>query len=84
MLIVTVCEIIFIIEHLQGYDTLSAQGPAGSGEKVISIVLKYGYDLPDSFAKAFQRFNGITPSQARETGATLRCTLKDHWRAVIC
>lgn len=40
--------------------------------KVIDTALKYGYDSPDSFAKAFQRFHGITPSQARTDGAVLR------------
>ena len=40
--------------------------------KVIDVAVKYGYDSPDSFAKAFQRFHGITPSQAREPGAPLR------------
>ncbi len=29
---------------------------------------KYGYDSPDSFAKAFQKFHGVTPSQAKEPG----------------
>ena len=41
-------------------------------EKVIDIALKYGYDSPDSFAKAFQKFHGITPSQARVDGKTLK------------
>ena len=40
--------------------------------KVIDVALKYGYDSPDSFAKAFQKFHGITPSQARGGGAALR------------
>jgi AraC family transcriptional regulator len=52
--------------------TLAAQELAGSGSKVIDVAVKYGYDSPDSFAKAFQRFHGITPSQAREPGASLR------------
>ena len=43
-----------------------------SGGKVIDIALKYGYDSPDSFTKAFTRFHGITPSAAREPGASLR------------
>lgn len=43
-----------------------------SNEKVIDIALKYSYDSPDSFAKAFTRFHGITPSAAREPGACLR------------
>lgn len=40
--------------------------------KVIDAALKYGYDSPDSFAKAFQRFHGIAPSQARNPGVCLR------------
>ena len=52
--------------------TLAAQELACSDRRVIDIALKYGYDSPDSFAKAFQRFHGITPTQARESGASLR------------
>ena len=36
--------------------------------RVIDIALKYGYESPDSFAKAFQKFHGITPSAARNGG----------------
>lgn len=39
--------------------------------KVIDVAIKYGYDSPDSFAKAFQKFHGITPSAARLDGAVL-------------
>jgi len=35
------------------------------GEKVIDVAMKYGYDSPDSFTKAFTRFHGITPVQAK-------------------
>lgn len=52
--------------------TLAAQELACSDQKVIDIAMKYGYDSPDSFAKAFQRFHGVSPSQAREAGADLR------------
>ena len=44
---------------------------AGNG-KVIDIAAKYGYESPDSFAKAFQKFHGVTPSQARGNGAVLK------------
>ncbi|MCL2571420.1 MAG: AraC family transcriptional regulator [Defluviitaleaceae bacterium] len=33
--------------------------------KVIDISMKYGYDSPDSFTKAFTRFHGVTPASAR-------------------
>ena len=52
--------------------TLVAQELNGKDVKVIDIAVKYGYDSPDSFAKAFQKFHGITPSQAKEPGAPLR------------
>ena len=45
---------------------------ANGKEKVIDIALKYGYDSPDSFAKAFQKFHGMTPSQARADGSMLK------------
>ncbi|MBO5221362.1 MAG: AraC family transcriptional regulator [Clostridia bacterium] len=41
-------------------------------QKVIDVALKYGYSSPDSFAKAFVAFHGITPSAARIPGAQLR------------
>lgn len=40
--------------------------------KVIDIALKYGYDSPDSFTKAFTRFHGITPAMVRKDGAMLK------------
>ena len=58
--------------------TLAAQELSGGDEKVIDIALKYGYDSPDSFAKAFQRFHGIAPSKAREVGAPLRSLAPLH------
>ena len=45
---------------------------AGSEEKVICLALKYGYDSPDSFTKAFTRFHGVTPSQVKKGGAMAR------------
>ncbi|MCB7321245.1 AraC family transcriptional regulator [Lacrimispora sp. 210928-DFI.3.58] len=44
---------------------------SGNG-KVIDIALKYGYDSPDSFAKAFTRFHGVTPLRARKEQVTLK------------
>lgn len=58
--------------------TLAAQELAGTDAKVIDVALKYGYDSPDSFARAFQRFHGITPSAAKETGAHLKSFAPMH------
>lgn len=40
--------------------------------KVIDVALDYGHETPESFAKAFSKFHGINPSQARGHGAELR------------
>lgn len=52
--------------------TLAGTELAAGNGKVIDIAAKYGYESPDSFAKAFQKFHGITPSQARGNGAVLK------------
>ena len=38
-------------------------------DKVIDIALRYCYETPESFAKAFSRFHGATPSQVRDGAA---------------
>ena len=52
--------------------TLAGTELANTREKVIDVAYKYGYDNPESFAKAFQKFHGITPSQARGNGVVLK------------
>ena len=52
--------------------TLAGAELAMGDTKVIDVALKYGYESPDSFAKAFQKFHGILPSQARSNGSNLK------------
>lgn len=51
--------------------TLAAQELCSTNMKVIDAALKYGYDSPDSFARAFTKFHGINPSVAKEYGSKL-------------
>lgn len=46
--------------------TLAGSELVSTNEKIIDIALKYGYDSPDSFTKAFIRFHGATPSSVRK------------------
>lgn len=39
--------------------------------KVIDVALKYGYDSPISFSRAFEKICGITPKEAKKPGASL-------------
>lgn len=43
-----------------------------SDTRIIDVALKFGYDSPDSFTRAFTKFHGITPSAAKEHGAELK------------
>jgi AraC family transcriptional regulator len=52
--------------------TLAAQELAMSQSKVLDVALKYGYDSPESFSKAFRRIHGIAPSEARNPGVSLK------------
>ena len=43
-----------------------------AGEKVLDVALKYGYDSPTSFSRAFSGIHGIPPSAAKAKGAPLK------------
>ena len=44
---------------------------AAGTDKVIDVALRYGYESPEAFAKAFKRLFGLTPSEAKVPGAVL-------------
>lgn len=52
--------------------TLAAQELAMTEARVLDVSLKYGYDSPEAFAKAFRKAHGIAPSAAREPGTVLK------------
>lgn len=41
------------------------------GVKVIDVALKYGYDAPESFSRAFTKFHGVPPSKVK-CGGTVK------------
>lgn len=51
--------------------TLAAQELQTTGISVTDAAYKYGYESPESFSKAFSRFHGSAPKQARQKGANL-------------
>lgn len=52
--------------------TLAGSEVVSTNEKIIDIALKYGYNSPDSFTKAFTRFHGVTPLSVRKDGAMIK------------
>ena len=54
-------------EYLRKRRLSQAGAELVSGEgKVIDIAMKYGYDSPESFTKAFTRFHGVSPMQVKK------------------
>jgi AraC family transcriptional regulator len=51
--------------------TLAAFDLKNKKNKVTDIALKYGYESPESFSRAFQNLHGLTPTSARNTGSQL-------------
>lgn len=52
--------------------TLAALELQNSDIKIIDLAVKYNYDSPDSFTRAFQKIHGITPTCARDAGVELK------------
>lgn len=52
--------------------SLAGSELSGTESTVIDVALKYGYESPESFARAFVRFHGITPSEAKKDGSCLK------------
>lgn len=44
---------------------LAGRELADSGGKIIDIALKYGYDTPEGFTRAFTRFHGASPTAVK-------------------
>ena len=48
--------------------SLAGEELSKGNAKIIEIALKYGYETPESFSRAFTRFHGIAPSEAKRGG----------------
>lgn len=52
--------------------SLAGQELVSGNTTITELAMKYGYDSPDSFTKAFTRFHGISPSAARKSETMLK------------
>ena len=52
--------------------SLAAVDLMDSDSKVIDVALKYGYDSPTAFNRAFKAIHAIAPSQIKDEGAVIR------------
>ena len=49
--------------------TFAAEELISGNEKIIDLSMKFGYESPEAFARAFQNFHGYPPSVTRKFGA---------------
>lgn len=63
--------------------TLAAFDLQCGSEKIIDIALKYGYDSPTSFNRAFHNVHGIAPTEARNKGAALKAYPRISFKITI-
>ena len=52
--------------------TLAALELQNNDIKIVDLALKFGYDSPVSFSRAFHALHGVTPSEARADGVKLK------------
>lgn len=63
--------------------TLAAKDLITTPQKVLDIALKYGYESPESFCRAFKRFHQLTPSQVRLGQPSLHAVLPLSFQITI-
>lgn len=52
--------------------SLAGRELVSTEEKIIDIALKYGYDTPEGFTRAFTKFHGAPPNAVRKNGAAVK------------
>ena len=52
--------------------TLAAFDLQNGNDKVIDVALKYGYESPEAFTRAFKEIHGASPSNVRKHGLPLK------------
>ena len=60
-------------EYIRNRRLSQAGSDLASGRaKVIDVALKYGYNSPESFCRAFTKFHGLAPSQVKAGASNLK------------
>lgn len=63
--------------------TLAATELVSGESRVIDIAMKYGYDSPDAFTRAFRNMHGITPQAARIPGKRLEACPRISFQIIM-
>jgi AraC family transcriptional regulator len=63
--------------------SLAAEELAATDKKVVDVSLKYGYESPEAFTKAFKRLHGITPSALKKIDGRIKAFPKISFQISI-
>ena len=70
-------------EYLRRRRMTRAAADLRAGEKVLTVALRYGYDSPTSFNRAFQAVHGVAPSLAKQDGVKLKTFPRIRFKFVL-
>ena len=59
-------------EYIRRRRMTRAAADLRAGDKVLDVALRYGYDSPTAFNRAFQAVHGLAPSLAKQDGVKLK------------
>lgn len=73
-----------LAEYIRRRRLTLAAGEIMTGKtRIIDIALKYGYNSPDSFTRAFRNLHGVNPQAARGSGVELIAFPRIHFHIIL-
>ena len=70
-------------EYIRRRRMTRAAADLRAGEKVLEVALRYGYDSPTAFNRAFQAIHGVAPSLAKQDGVKLKAFPRIRFKFVL-
>ena len=70
-------------EYIRRRRMTRAAADLRAGEKVLTVALRYGYDSPTAFNRAFQAVHGAAPSLAKQDGVKLKAFPRIRFKFVL-
>lgn len=70
-------------EYIRRRRMTRAAADLQKGERVLDVALRYGYDSPTAFTRAFQAVHGVAPSLAKQDGVKLKAFSRIRFKFVL-
>ena len=70
-------------EYIRRRRMTRAAADLRTGERVLDVALRYGYDSPTAFNRAFQAVHGVAPSLAKQDGIKLKAFPRIRFKFVL-